>query len=440
MQRPADSGAKLRRGVALSGAVSLTLGLACAAAAQSATGDARSRVPWLDVPGGWTLGLQGTVVAVTPGDLPAGASLLLLVEPPVRSGESLDQAWEHALRDLGPWKPVGKPLEQQLNGWSFRHGLGVTTLNGVTYTSHTAVALRGNRLVRMWVLANTDATYNRYKTEIVNAIASIQDITNDPADAPATPSSNVMSAPAAGTASALMPGFGQGLSGAWIGMERGLRATAGIAPGGGIAPSSVIEDFQEVDVLFPDGTYRRRLPVRGLGSDLAWERRQQPILWGTWSRSGDVVTIRRGDYTTTYTVDGDALVSDRGRKWVKLAIPVSARIDGTFARDDYRDPDAPRLILREDGTYEDRGGFLRMVGDAWNLVTPDGNAMVSRWSEAEARRALGPGSGTYTFDAFTLTLVDRDGRIWKINAWIPPGESPPRPRRLVINGRTLVRE
>lgn len=40
--------------------------------------------------------------------------------------------------------------------------------------------------------------------------------------------------------------------------------------------------------------------------------------------------------------------------------------------------DLPRLLLRADGSYEDRGGFLRVIGSPWNLVVPDGDAMVSR--------------------------------------------------------------
>jgi len=48
-------------------------------------------------------------------------------------------------------------------------------------------------------------------------------------------------------------------------------------------------------------------------------------------------------------------------------------------------------------------------------------------------------SGTYSFDNFTLTLRASEGRIWQINAYVPEGEAAPRPRRLVMNGRVLVR-
>jgi len=125
---------------------------------------------------------------------------------------------------------------------------------------------------------------------------------------------------------------------------------------------------------------------------------------------------------------------------VKLPLPQNSRIDGSFARADYRDAGAPRLVLYADGRYEDRGGFLRMVGSASNLVAPDGNTLVSRWTEAEAQRALAGGGGSYTFETFTLTLNDRDGRIWQIGVYIPPGENIAQPRQLVINGYSLVKD
>ncbi len=98
------------------------------------------------------------------------------------------------------------------------------------------------------------------------------------------------------------------------------------------------------------------------------------------------------------------------------------------------------MILHANGSYEDRGDFLRMIGGAWHLVVPDGDAMLSRWSDAEARRALGASDGSYEFNQFTLTLNSSDGRQWQINAYIPPGENTSTPRRLVINGRQLLRD
>ena len=80
-----------------------------------------------------------------------------------------------------------------------------------------------------------------------------------------------------------------------------------------------------------------------------------------------------------------------------------------------------------------------MVGLSWHLLVPDGDALSSGWTDAQARQIMAGGSGTYTFDAFSLTLRDNDQRVWRINAYAPAGETLPRARRLVINTRALVR-
>jgi len=401
--------------------------------------------PWLEVPAGWSRTVEKGVVAVSPDDLAPGATLVLMVEPPRNSREPLAQAYEQALRDLGPWRPVGSPAEQRFdNGWVFRLGVGVATLEGRTYTAETAVARRGDLQVRFWVLADSDATFNRYKTATSNAITSAQDITHPPAQA---------AAPAAPVQSAKLDArFGKGISGVYVGLERGLSLGAGSGPGmrqtynastgryenspGAVSQLQThISDYTEIDVLFPDGKYRRRLPARGLPWELSFERQE-----GTWQRQGNKIVVRRGTYTTSYTVKDDhTLISDRGRPWTKVASP-HGRIEGVYAHHNRREAGAPRLVLRADGSYEDRGGFLHMVGTGWNLVVPDGNEMLKRSSEAHANRTLGPGSGTYTVEDFTLTLRDRDGRVWQFGIYLPPGEGGTRPCHLVINEREVVRE
>ncbi|MCR4347789.1 MAG: hypothetical protein NUV55_11400 [Sulfuricaulis sp.] len=436
----------------------ILLGCMIAASTAAQQPDVHELTPWLDVPAAWSRTVENDVVAVSPDDLPLGAQLLLLVEPATKSHESLAVAYAQALRDLGPWRAVGEPVEQRFdNGWVFRMGVGVATLEGKNYTAQTAVAHSGDLRVRFWALADLDDTFNRYKNAVGTAIASAQDISHPPAIATA-PSGSPVKAAALKTHKP-DTAFGKGISGVYVGIERGLSASAGVGSGPqqvfnqstgryetsntGTAPAvqTQISDYAEVDVFYPDGTYRRRLPVRGLASDPNWERRQQKDLWGTWQRNGNKIIVRRGAYTTSYTVENDnTLISDRGRPWARIAPSSGKRLDGMYARADYRDAVAPRLVLRADGSYEDRGDFLRMIGSATNLVAPDGDAMLARWSDAEARRALAGDSGTYTYENFTLTLRDRDGRVWQLNAYVPPGEALPRPRRLVINGRALVRD
>jgi len=426
------------------------LSLAPPVGAQQPT--ARELAPWLDVPAAWSRTVEGARIAVVPNDLPRGASLLFIVEPPVASGESLAGAYGRAIGELGRWRPVGEPTEQGFEtGWTFRFGIGVVELDGRSYTALAAVARKGDRLARFWALADADDTYNRYQAAVMTGISSVQDIDRQPVAA-APPSPSAAPAPPGVDAA-----FGTGVTGAYLGLERGVRASAGAggqelvldlatgflsvgnAPGAPQVRTSV-QDYLEVDVLLADGSYRRGLPVRGLAGDLAWDRAHLPVFWGTWRREGDRIVTQRGSYVTAYTLAGDRLVSERDRPWRKLPLLANARVEGSFARADYRDADAPRLVLRRDGTYEDRGDFLRMVGSAWHLVVPDGDAMLSRWSDAEARRALAGGSGTYVLDAFTLTLRDRDGRVWQVNAYVPPSETLPAPRYFVVNGYVLIRD
>ena len=301
-------------------------------------------------------------------------------------------------------------------------------------------------MARFWALADSDDTFNRYKAAIGTAISSVQDLTlgTAVADAPR----GQMAAPVSVT----RPdgAFGQGVSGVYVGLERGLSASAGLGQGPqqtynqntgqfetsstGMAPGvqTSIADYTEVDVLFPDGSYRRRMPDRGLASDLAWDRQNRQPLWGTWSRQGDVIVTNRSGYKTTYRINGNELISERDRAWVKLALPQNERIDGSFARADYRDAGAPRLVLYADGRYEDRGGFLRMVGSASNLVVPDGHTLVSRWTDAEAQQALAGLNRHLGTDPEGVRTAAADRQAQGARSAGPRGVVAQQPRRPVV--------
>ncbi len=387
---------------------------------------AQNPAPWLDIPASWSRIIKENVLILVPNDLPPGAVLMFMIEPPVPHKQTLDGAYQKALNDLGPWKPVGQVQEQAANNdWRFRFGVGVTQLEGVSYTALTAVALRRDLLARFWILADSDTTYNRYQSTVLNAISSVQDIKNASAAASAP-------APAAKAASKLDPAFGKGLSGVYVGIVRSVRASAAV--------QTYIDDYEEIDVFFPDGTYRRRLPIRGLNSDLAWERQQQLPLWGNWQQQGSSIIVRRGNYQSRYTLQGQQLIDDRGRAWYKVKLPAAQRIDGVYARADFRDADAPRLVLRANGSYEDQGEFLRMVSSSGNLVEPDGDTMLARLNESEYKKLRRSSSGTYSYENFTLTLHAQDGRIWQINAFVPSSESFPKVRQMVVNGYKLQRD
>ncbi|HXH72089.1 MAG TPA: hypothetical protein VNI58_04665 [Mariprofundaceae bacterium] len=427
---------------------------------QARADEARQLVPWLDLPASWTGTVENGVVSLSPDDLSFFDSLILMVEPLSTSRLSLDDEYAQAIRDLGPWRPVGNPVEQRFdNGWVFRFGVGVATLNGTQYTGEIAVARHGNQRVRFWELADSDGTFNRYKDVVANAMSSAQDITLKQAPAVAASNNQVPATQGSVGNFKLDPGFGKGLSGVYIGLERGLSLHAGSGMGmqqtynsstgryeqsmTTAAPglSSSIEDYTDINVFFPDGTYRHRLPDRGMGSDLRWDQQIRKPLWGTWKKQGNKLIFTYSGYTAEYTIGKDGtLISDRDRPWTRLAIPANTRLDGTFARADWRDADAPRLTLHADGRYEEHGNFLHMVGETSQLIVPDGYTMVDHWNQAQADRAMGASSGTYTFDSYTLTFHTSDGRVWQINAYIPPGESMKNPRKLVINGKELLKD
>lgn len=417
---------------------------------------------WLEVPSGWTRQEAEGNLAFTPGDLPAGRSYLFLVAPPGEAGEDLDAAYRDAITQFGPWTPVGAPVDQAFEGgWRFRFGVGVVQLEGNRYTALTAVAVQGKRGAGFWVLADSDDTYNRYATQAMTAISSVQD--SDRAPPPASSGKGAPApAPAPGGGGRPAPpglrpvAFGEGTAGVYLGLERGLRASAGAGDqelvldlvsghlSAGSAPGSPqvrtsLQDTLEIDVLLPDGRYRRGLPKRGLATDLAWDQRIFKVSWGTWKQTGDTVELVRGSYRTQSRVQGDALVSHRDRPWRKLTRQ-GARLAGSFTRIEVRGPEAPRLLLAADGSYQDRGGFLRMVGSMWNMVVPDGDRGMEGWPQARVDQAMGPGSGSYTLDGFTMSFHDRDGRRWSFGAYLPPGQEAGKERFLVLGGYTLAKE
>ena len=414
--------------------------------------------PWLNLPPGWSTHVENGVVVATPGDLGPGSALLVLIEPVKDLDGDLDSDYPQAVADLGgPWTPAADPetLEPG-HGWSYRLGVGVTELQGQPYTALTAVARAGRQRARFWVLADNDDTYIRYQTAWANAITSVQRLTEQSTAAgePATVQPYVT--PPTG----IPDGFGQGISGAYVGMDRGLVASAGTGgqamtfdprtgqlgsatSGSMTAPSSTIVDFEAIMLFLPDGTFRYGLPYRGMASDLPWDRNAIKPRWGTWRQENGRVYLARGGWKGEYVVENGVLFDNRGGPWVKLQLPGPQHVEGVFVREDFQDEGAPRLILHADGTYQDPGGygnsFINMVASSMALVAPDGDSGTERWTQQEADYWLRrPSRGTYTLDRFTLQLTADDGRMWQVATYIPSNQPQDVPCRMAINTRQLV--
>ncbi len=152
-------------------------------------------------------------------------------------------------------------------------------------------------------------------------------------------------------------------------------------------------------VFFADGTYRYGLPPRGLPSDLDRDRAELPSRWGTWAEvEGTVEVTRGGSVESRFVREGDDLVGEAGAAWsLVTGFAAGTRLDGSFARGDFREAGAPRISFAPDGRFTASGPVLSMVGSLFNVVTAAGEPFE-------------PGTGNYSLEDFRLSLHLDDGR------------------------------
>lgn len=187
---------------------------------------------------------------------------------------------------------------------------------------------------------------------------------------------------------------------------RGLVRSLSAGPAGaswGIGPGEA--------VFFADGTYRYGLPPRGLPS--APDQAEVPSRWGTWTEADGVVEVTRdGTVESRLVRSGDTLVdADRGVEWTPVTgFPAGFRLDGTYARADFRDPGAPRISLASDGRFVTTGSFASMVGGLLNVVGP------------RTDLSLAAGGGSYLIAPFQLALAFVDGRELDFALLRAPGD------------------
>jgi len=221
----------------------------------------------------------------------------------------------------------------------------------------------------------------------------------------------------------------EGVAGVYVGLERSLRATG-----------EFTYDVTEV-VLFPDGQFRRNgLPRRGLDEDPSLDRDQfGEMFWGRWEQSGDEVIATASNTAYRFTVTPEGLQQEQGPIWERLPPMPLTSLDGVYAREDFRDPDAPRVQFGANGAFEERGGFFAMVGSLGSFVEPDGEH-ASEMSAAESDLLISPGRGDYTLRNFSLTLRYTDGRVARHAFYVPPApeNSAGPPFRLLVIGSYLL--
>lgn len=214
-------------------------------------------------------------------------------------------------------------------------------------------------------------------------------------------------------------GFGREATGVYIGTGSRLALPA-------VGGATWRRDVRLIVVL-PDTRWRSGLPANGLDIDLAADTKQFSGRWGQWKTVGTTLIATR---------DNDRIDLTDG-SWRKLAAIDGMLCDGQFVREDsigqWGAAAEPALILRADGTFDDRSGLTRMVGSLGNF-----EINTRGLSQAAETALLGPGSGRYTFKNYTLTLTYEDGRVRRLNVYVPPDDSVKSPRRLIVGDYVLV--
>ena len=359
---------------------------------------AQTQIP-LTPPSGWNIQSEGEFRQLTPAGLAAGKSLTVYFPPVVVGSEDMDRVREAGERTLtgGQLLRGVTPAVsgRSRGGWQYQFVAGSFTRANLELYGGVAALRRGNEIGYALVIADSAATYQAHAaaiTEILNSLGGVS------------------AAPPAAKDSL----SGPGIPGVYAGLTRGLSATAA---------GSTLRDSRSVYVFFPDGTYRFGLPQRGVPSDLAWDRSTISARWGTWSQQAGEVRLARSGYQEAFRVAADILVDARGREWQKLApFPNGLRFDARFVRADFREPGAPRLVLRADGTFEAGDRFF-------NAPAALNNVLAATVPEQQLWAA---GRGTYEFGEFSVTFRHADGRVFQLAVYTLPGQDPRGPRFLVL--------
>jgi hypothetical protein len=157
--------------------------------------------------------------------------------------------------------------------------------------------------------------------------------------------------------------------------------------------------------VFGDGSWMSTAPPSGLdGYDLAAEQRKHSADFGTWQRSGGVLTLRTPHRFETLYLQSDGNYSrkdEEAREATYFKVPSSTgfRLAGRYIKEGQSDgPSTGSITFRANGTFQDNG-VVRMI-------LPQEVAVSYR----DISEVLGPGSGTYAIANNTLTLAYTDGR------------------------------
>lgn len=376
----------------------------------------------MPMPVNWTrTDISGAILLAPTGIEPRRFLVVLGVEPAPTStsvaalAQRVETFWQNIgqfdhSRLLSHETDVGQPGRGKVQ-WIFRRGLRETAA-GARLPVALAVVFRPEATGVVCILAGSEEDWQRYRPDLLAMLAGAA-LADGPSPAsPAVAPSDANLGPPAG--------FGEKTSGVYLGVGTSFRPT--------LNTGLQISRGRRMIAVLPDGRWRSELPDQGLMISLAADQRAFPDRWGTWTTSGNQPTLQRMNET---------LVLDE--TWVRLPLTDGLLFDGRFVREDtlgtWGTSQEPELVLRRDGTFEDRSGLLRMVG---SLVNFDG--IPAQVDAAAEERWLAPGAGRYEVRNFTFIFRYNDGRVRRHMMYLPPGEDRANPRRWVTGSYSLVRK
>lgn len=171
-------------------------------------------------------------------------------------------------------------------------------------------------------------------------------------------------------------------------------------------------------VIFKDGTWLETCPADGLdGFDAAESKKKSPASWGTQETKDGILTLKIGDrvHRLSTRPDGALVLQDPESTFFRSPASTGSRFEGRYVFEDAKDPG--ELILKADGSFEDKGLLKVLLGDD-----------------------SAPGSGMYEISNNTLTLAGLNGRRKRLLFAMPPQAAAEKvPSVVLLAGRWLKR-
>ncbi len=358
-----------------------------------------------NIPPGWKLTKYQDGAQISPGDLPKGEYLAILVMQPINYAVTIEQALDKSydetcailkaakMRDVNGMSYTTKEAKKSFRGWEYiRCSGGIQVNNGTPYPDEYGLDLFvtkvNDRFERVAVVKsrNTCGGLSRYypadRLVYAHAIEEFLfslkfDDWQEPAVTNGTLKGNVFT------------GVWQGLS-----LSVGL-AKPGAEPGAGLNVKQLI--------LFSNGQgyFGKYFPLEGLdGINTLIEAENNRRDWGSYSFNSGRGLLKLPYGEIPMRVENDKLVittnkTDHG--FIRLNDVDFAKFSGTYIMAEWNGI-IPTINFTSDGKFTDKGAIRVLCHETTDCLNP----------------ALMPGEGVYEIKNHSLIFKYNDGRKIKV--------------------------